>query len=617
MKILDIISALRKNGIVPRVDGQHLRLSGKVSQLPDDLLQLLREHKQQIIDFLQESRVEGAPESIQALPTAQHYPLSNAQKRIWVLSQFEGGNQAYNICMALHLEGVVEVDQLELAFRKSLERHESLRTTFSVIDEEPVQIVHAQLPFSIQRMDFSRRKNVKQALTEELENLSNFQFDLVNGPLLSIQLIDIAPREHVLIFSMHHIISDGWSIGTWMQEVMGSYKNICLGLEQEEPPLDIHYKDFSAWLKNRIDGDFGQRASRFWQQKNLQEVEPLSLPYDFQRPELNRYEGASQKYYFEAEFYANMQALAKKNRSTLFNLYRAVWSLCLHKWSGQNQLIIGTPVAGRSHSQLHNQIGLYVNTLPLLSTYQPAQIFSEYLQELAGDSLESFKYQEYPLDLLIEQLDLARDTSRSPLFDILLVVQNTALGEGAIEWQQQHGFRMQDVDHYLYEEKPTERNKVPSKFDISINFGVEPDQRHFIQFEYRTKLFRKSSIQAFHKTFRHVLDQLMKNDSLPLGQIQIMNSSERQRILEQFNQPIQSHAEKSVMDLLSDNLQQMGQAVAVFSDHQSLSYAQLQERSDAYAHQFAAAQTDRIGIFLHRSAEILAIILAAFKAGKA
>ena len=315
MKVLEIISSLRENGVVPKVENGTLKLAGKTKEIPHELLLTVKANKEEMISFLEGNKAGNAADIIKKRDLQDHYPLSNAQRRLWILSKFDGGSAAYNISTSLYLKGDVDQQNLEKAFHQNIHKHESLRTVFQEIDGEPVQVIKEDIGFRISMTDLSAKSGIKQALKEEIEKANNTAFDLVNGPLLAVQLFKISADEYAMIFTLHHIISDGWSIGLLVQEVMQNYRNICLGKEEVISPLDVQYKDFTYWLNDKIEGEFGEQSTRFWQGKELADVEPLTLPYDFQRPDINSFEGAVQKFYLDAHLYQQVEALSRKEKN--------------------------------------------------------------------------------------------------------------------------------------------------------------------------------------------------------------------------------------------------------------------------------------------------------------
>ncbi|MBL7726330.1 MAG: AMP-binding protein, partial [Dinghuibacter sp.] len=614
MKALEIISKLKKNKVLPVWDGEQLKLTGEVKSLPADILQEVKSNREDIVVFLRETAARSVNKPIPRVAERPHYPLSNAQKRIWVLSQFEGGNQAYNITDSLYLKGKIEPALFEQAFREVIKRHESLRTVFREVDGEPAQFILPEVPFSIHFEDLvGKLSDEKKFLTEEIRRAHNWKFNLETGPLLQVKLVQFAASGYAMIFAMHHIISDGWSIGVLVKETMAIYKALCLHEPWQTEPLNIQYKDYTAWLADKLSESNSVSANNFWKTQHFDEVEPLSLPQDFTRPQVNSFEGAQLKFYWDNDLYERILAYARKNNSTLFNFFRAAISLLLHKYANQEELVLGSPVAARNHYDLENQIGLYVNTLPLKSVYNEEQEFTAYLKNISENSMRSFEYQDYPLDNIIELAKVKRDTSRNPLFDVMIVLQNTAIGDGSIDVWNQHGFVMSRLDKYIYESSVTEKTDVSAKFDLTFNFATEPVNKHFLEIEYRTRLFKKQTIQRLYQSFLYLVNQVLNDATIKTGSIAITDPAEKNKILHEFNLPVTGFPERSVQELLGDTFTRNANKTAVLAGKNSFTYAEITQRfcgiTAFLQKELAGTPNPRVGMLLQRNENIICSVL--------
>lgn len=614
MKALEIISKLKKNKVLPVWDGEQLKLTGEVKSLPPDVLQEVKSNREEIISFLRDTAAKAINKPIPAVAPQAHYPLSNAQKRIWVLSQFEGGNQAYNITDSLYLKGKVEIPLFEKSFREVVKRHESLRTVFREVDGDPAQFILPDVPFDIHFENLTGKiPDEKKFLKEEIRKAHNWKFNLETGPLLQVKMIQFAADGYAMIFAMHHIISDGWSIGVLVKETMAIYKALCLNEPWQQEPLAIQYKDYSAWLADKLSETRSANANSFWKSQHFDEVEPLSLPVDFTRPQINSFEGAQLKFYWDNDLYDKIVAFARKHNTTLFNFFRATISLLLHKYANQPELILGTPVAARNHYDLENQIGLYVNTLPIKSVYEEDQEFNAYLKSISDNSMRSFEFQDHPLDNIIELANVKRDTSRNPLFDVMIVLQNTAIGDGSIDVWNQHGFVMSRLDKYIYESTITEKTDVSAKFDLTFNFATEPVNKHFLEIEFRTKLFKKQTIQRMYQSILYLIQQVLDNPAVKTGDIEITDPAEKQKILHEFNQPVTGFPERSVQELLGDTFSRNAKKTAVLAGKNSFTYSDIQKRFCGITaflnEEFKNTTNPRVGMLLQRNENILCSIL--------
>lgn len=614
MTVIELIAALRKLQITPSISEGNLKLVGNTKSLPEELLSIVKQNKEDLILFLEESQSNLELEQIPKVEVKEWYKLSNAQRRLWLLSQFEGGNKAYNICAEMYLKGFVDIDKFEKSFQFSIQKHESLRTVFRLENNEPVQMVLDEMPFQFERHSILNSINKKQELLDEIEDVKNHAFDLENGPLIRIKFVTISEDEFALIFCLHHIVSDGWTIGVLLQEIMSNYKSLCQEKNLELDKEQYQYVDFSYWLDERLESEKGNKSKKYWKEQKFQNISSLNLPNDFKRPDLFEFEGAVQKFYFDPDFYKEIEDFAKTQRVTIFNVFRACLSLLLHKLSGQDELIIGTPVSGRIHPYMNNQLGLFVNTLPLLSTIERNLSFKEYLKHISAHSFEAFEHQEFPLDLIIEESDLKRDISRNFLFDVMMVLQNTALGDGTIDMINQHGFKLYLLDKYLYEDAHCEKADFSAKFDLTFNFSMDSINGHYLEIEYRTKLFKKSSVQNFYSYFKYIIEQVIANTDKKIDQIELVNDSEKAQILEQFNCQIDEVTEHSILDLLENSFDQNREKVALLVDNNCYTYQQISEKMNLIASNLNS-NVQKVGILLERNEYVLFSVLGILKRG--
>lgn len=618
MDCLDILILLKKLSISPVIDGTQLKLTGNIQQLPSDLLEQVKANKQELLAFLRNS---AGPSSITPVALQDSYPTSNAQNRLWVLSQFEGGAAAYNILTGLYLQGEVDQYRLERAFQLAIQRHESLRTVFREIEGEPRQVIMPHLSFALEHEEIASDTEPTAFLNAELERAATWSFDLAKAPLLKIKLIRIARQEYAMLFGIHHIISDGWSIGVLIQEVLLAYASLGNGQEPLLPPLRVQYKDYVAWLAERTDGSLGQQARAFWEGERLAAVEPLELSANFARPPIRSFEGAATKFYFPAELLSGLELLCQQQRVTLFSALRATVAILLHKLSGQDSLVLGTPVSGRNHLELENQLGLYTNTVALKSDFNAQERFVDFLKRTADHSLRAFEFQEYPLDKVIEDLAIKRDPSRNPLFDVMLVLQNTAVGDGGLDTQPQGGFSLRFLDHYLQTASGEQGTSRAAKFDLTFNFSHEPGGAFFVEIEYATQLFSQARIAEFWQAYQHILAQVLAQPAQPIAAIELVDAAERQRLLQVFNVPVEAITTPNISALLQDSFRTYAQQPAIISGAQMLTYAELANRVATVAQHltslFSPGATPLVGLLLGRSEWTVVSILAILQAGAA
>lgn len=621
MNTLEIISALKKYKVVPKLVGDHLKLVGETTSLPAELIEKVREKKEELNTFLREAMEQWAFTPIPAIPIQDNYSASNAQKRIWVLSQLDGGSYAYNIIRSFYLKGAVIKEFLENAFQLAIQRHESLRTVFSEIDGELRQIILEKLPFAIDFDDISSIDNPGEYLIAEVKGSSSWKFDLERGPLIKVKLYRLATAEYAMIFGVHHIISDGWSIAVMVSELMRAYEAYCKNESFLIDPLTIHYKEYSQWHAGRIESSKGQQARDFWKNQFPVIPDPLNLPADFQRSAMKSFEGAMTRYYPDTLLWGQILDFCKNNQVTSFNFLRATLTILLHRLSGQNDITIGTPVSGRNHLDLENQVGLYVNTLPLRASIDTQTSFLEFLKQLSDQSFRVFEFQDYPFDMIIEELQVQRDMSRNPLFDVMMVLQQGSTHEGSVNQRQQYGFELNLLDDFLYPSGRQEDEKIAVKLDLNFNFDFDPDNRFYIEIEYDTKLFKKERIGRFIASYIHIISEAMLSPDKPISAIELVGRYEKHRILHEFNFRVDEIADYSIIRLLDDSFWQKNERTALIVGDKTISYGELNDASDALAYKLTellgSGQQFFVGLLMDRSEWTIISILGILKAGTA
>jgi amino acid adenylation domain-containing protein len=621
MKVLDIINELKASKIFPKLDGEQLKLIGETSNLRKELIEVIKARKGELVEFLREATKQAGYQPIPVVAEQASYPLSNAQQRLWVLSQFEGGSVAYNIVKGFLLQGSVDKANLEKAFQATVQRHASLRTVFHEVEGEPRQVVLDHIDFALEHDNLEAAPDKRARLEAELAHLTNLPYDLGHGPLLRVKLMQLSATEFALFFGMHHIVSDGWSFGVILQEVMAFYESLCKGEAVDAAPLPVQYKDYAAWMAAKLTGDSGEKYRKFWLERLGESIDPLQLPTNFTRPENKGYKGALAKFSFEADLYQRINGFCREAHTTLFSFLHTTLNLLLYKYSGQKQLVVGTPVSGRSHYDLESQVGLYVNTLALKTSIAPEQSFAAYLQETSQRTLQAFEHQDYPFDKLVDELNLVRDPSRNPLFDVLLVLQNTAYGDGSLQVTKQHGFRLLELDHYFAPGAGLAAGHRGAKFDLSFSFSTEAGNQFVVEIDYSTELFTEAAITRLFQAYLSLITQALAVPDQRVGELQLIQDAEKAQILTEFNAPIEGIEEASILSLLRNSFQQRGEQVALLTKDATLTYRELAERSDKLAVYLRArlgtAANPFVGLVMQRTAWTLVSVLGILKAGAA
>ncbi|HEU4963502.1 MAG TPA: amino acid adenylation domain-containing protein [Bacilli bacterium] len=543
--------------------------------------------------------------SIPTLPPQESYELSHAQKRLWHFAQLEPELPVYNVMLALQLTGDLDRAALNQALEQVVERHDALRTSFPTRDGQPVQVIAEAMDVRLDLIDLAAQadlasdKLLQDLHTEEL----NRGFDLACGPLWRARLVKLADREHVLVFTVHHIVFDGWSNGLFLEELGACYRAATRGERAQLPALTIRYADYAAWHNGRLaDGGLAEQQA-YWHEQLSGELPLLELPTDYPRPPVQSHRGATCKRTLSPETVRKLRAFCQQRDVTPFMLITAALQALLSRYSGQEDIILGAPVAGRTEAQLESLVGMFVNTVAVRSRLSSAMTFAELTRDVQQTLLTAYEHQDYPFDRLVEELVTTRDLSRHPIFSVMVVQEpldvpqsmgelHTALLEADVRW---------------------------SKFDLTF-FLLEaegaPDTIR-LAIEYATDLFRAETVERMLGHLNELLTAALQAPDTPLGHLPLLPARERQALLPL--PPVTKSAE--VLDLKSRweaQAARVPDAVALTFGDTHLTYSEVNTRANALAHllrQRGVTANTPVALLLERSAEMIVSILAVVKAG--
>ncbi|WP_343857543.1 condensation domain-containing protein, partial [Fulvivirga kasyanovii] len=454
------------------------------------------------------------------LEPQDYYAVSHAQKRLWILDQLEEEQYAYNIPRAYKITGHLDVDAFKLAFHTLVSRHESLRTTFLSIDGVPYQQVQSAeaIGFELHYEDLRGEEGAEARAEELARSESLASFNLQTGPLLRARLLQVSEDKYVFVYTLHHIISDGWSEGVLVQDVLQLYEAYKAGKENPLAPLSIHYKDYAAWQNDQLSGDNLEVLRNYWLDQFSGELPVLNLPADYQRPKVKTYNGERVNFWLDKEELDKLKKMGRANDASLFMTLVACVNLLLYRFSGQEDLIVGSPVAGRDHVDLENQIGLYLNTLALRTRLKGRDSYQQLLSRVKDVVLGAFEHQAYPFDCIVQDLNLNRDQSRYPLFDVWVVLQNTSVRDD-------NNTQMNDLDFRTFDSAG-----VICNYDLKFGFE-EMDEALFINFEYSTDLFAPETAAKFADALKVLLKTISNDPLSAIDDIELISEEEKQRQL--------------------------------------------------------------------------------------
>jgi len=559
----------------------------------------------------------------------QQFPLSFGQERLWFIHQLDPENTAYNIIKATKLEGSLDKPALEKSTNEIIRRHEILRTTFVTDKQGPTQVIRNQLFLPLEIIDlkdFSKEKQESE-IGEIIRDESRYVFDLTQGPLLRTKLLVLNEKgdEHVFLLVIHHIISDGTSILIFLRELVQLYGAFSQGRPSHLPGLRIQYPDYAIWQRRWF--GFNKKQEAYWLHQFGGQIPVLTLPTDYPRPVIQDYEGMTRTFNLDIHETKALKQMALRNKTTLYVVLLTIYNIFLSKLGSQEDIVVGTPVAGRRHPDVQKLMGMFVNTLALRNYPQHHKTFQDFLQQVRNQTLNAFENQEYRYEDIIAKVDVRRDTGRNPLFDVMFLLEDRedtdVRGTGLM------------LKHYKIENNT-------SKFDLTLSAWDEKpgpikgnqEELHF-SFEYCTKLFKDSTIDRFIGYFKQVVSSVVKDLEIRLADIEIIPGNEKRTILYDFNDTgTQYPKDKTIHQLFAeqaeripDQIALIGQPVNTFAEAnlraksqelRVVTYKELNEKSNQLARVLRTMGVNReiiVGIFVDRSPELITAIFAVLKAG--
>jgi len=576
------------------------------SQLPDDLDTERRRLLQLLLDV--EQRRRNSLEPIRAYSSrGDRVAASFAQERLWFLDRVGLVGAAYNVPLTIRLFGELSESALEQSFRAIIRRHETLRTTFSEQDGAPIQVIGSSSRLDLRRVDISHIEpvTVREESLRELMRSEQLQiFDLEKGPLLRVSLVTLGKREHMLLVTIHHIIVDGWSMELLLRELSASYRRYVAGEEVSVPALPIHYADYSIWQRERLQGTFLQEQLRYWKGQLEGAPAQLNLVTDRIRPQVESFRGAIVRFRLPEALVDGLRDLMTREESTLYMVMLAAFQILLSKWSGQQDVVIGSPIANRRNVELEDMLGFFANTLIMRSSVAPELPFYEFLQQVKETTLAAYEHQDLPFEILVRELRPERSLTRQPVFQVAMAVQNFPLERLALPgltWQLE--FPPWTTTH----------------FDLMLHIQERENGIHGV-FEFATGLFDEETIERMTKQFVVLLESVMANPDCPIARLNILDESER-RGLEKLSGTLrQTTSDKCIHDLFVEQAARTPRSTAVTCGQAQISYADLDSKSDRLAallESEGVVANDFVAICMDRSIDMIVAILGVLKAGAA
>ena len=534
-------------------------------------------------------------------------PLSFAQERMWFLDQLEPGNPAYNRPVYLRLMGGLNVAVLEKSLNEIVDRHEALRTVFQATDGRPAQVVTPTLTLSLPVVDLhnlpeaEREEEVRRLTTEEAQR----PFDLAQGPFLKAALLKLGEEEHLLLLFMHHIVFDGWSVGVLHRELTALYEAFSTGEPSPLPELPIQYADFAHWQRGWMDGDILQEGLAYWRQGLDGAPAVLELPTDRPRPAVQTSRGASQSMTLPKTLSKSLKVLSQGEGVTIFMTLLAAFGTLLHRYTGQDDIVVGSPIAGRNRAEMEGLIGVFINTLVLRTDFSGNPTFRELLGRVRETALGAYAHQNLPFEKLVEELKPERNLSHTPLFQVMFNYEDFP-----DKFTETQGLR---IDEFGFD------NKV-ALFDLTLEI-VSKDEELSCIFEYNTDLFEEATIERMLGNYETILGGIVAAPEQRLSHLPLLTERERHQLLVEWNNTYtEYHRNSCVHELFEAQVERTPEAVALIFEDLQLTYQELNARANQLAHylrSLGVGSETLVGIFMERSLEMIVGVLGVLKAGGA
>ncbi|MEH2382482.1 MAG: amino acid adenylation domain-containing protein [Nostoc sp.] len=578
-----------------------------MSDLIKDIANLSVEKRQLLLQRLSQKKENTSRTKITSQSRDSNiFPLSFAQQRLWFLEQLKPGNSFYNQPGVVRLIGALNVAVLEQSFNEIIRRHEALRTTFTVVERQPVQVIASTLVLKLPVVDLQklpyadREKEVMRLATKEAQ----VPFNLVEGPLLRCTLLQLDEAEYVLLFTMHHIISDGWSKGILIREMAALYEAFSIGQLSPLAELPIQYADFAAWQRQWLQAEILQSQISYWKKQLEGASATLELPTDYPRPAIQTFRGTTYSFELSVELSQALKKLSQQQGTTLFMTLLAAFQTLLWRYTGQEDIVVGSPIANRNRADIEGLIGFFVNTLVLRTNLAGNPTFKELLTRVREMALGVYAHQDLPFEQLVEELQPQRSLSHTPLFQVMFALQNAPIL--ALE-----------LPHLAL--SLLESDSGSAKFDLTLDM-TETAQGLVGILEYNTDLFKAGTIRQMAGHLQTLLSGIVANPQQRLSELPLLTEAEKGLLVKWNDTQAEYPKDQCIHQLFEAQVEQTPDAVAVVFEDQQLTYKELNERANQLAHylRFLGVGAEvLVGICTERSLSMIIGLLGILKAGGA
>ncbi|NET45429.1 amino acid adenylation domain-containing protein [Okeania sp. SIO2B3] len=608
MNLVEFLQDLSQKGVRLWSEGGKLRSGGSQEVLTPEVIALLKEHKTEILHLLSK------------LPDiSQIYPLSYGQKGLWFLWKLSPDNHNYNVSTAMRMYCQVDIIAWQQTFQALKKRHPLLRTTFPEWGDQPVQQVHENQELDFLQIDASTWS--EEELHKKVVEAHRYPFDLETDSVIRVRWFTVSNQNHVMLLTFHHIVFDGWSGNLIAKEIPQLYQAICKGEEYCLSPLNYSYQDYVRWQKELVEGEKGEKLWEYWQQKLAGDLPVLNLPTDRPRPPIQTDNGAAYPFKLSEKLTQQLKELAKQEGVTPNMALLAAFQILLYRYTGQEDILVGSPTAGRTRPEFASIVGHFVDSVVMRADLSGNPCFRDFLSQVRQTVLGSLAHQDYPFALIVERLQQERDPSRSPLFQASFVLQKLLAESQDTQKLAYSGTKAKalinlgglEVETFVFDQ-------FESQFDVFMQM-LEENSYLFGSLKYNTDLFDEQTIAGMVAHFQTLLEGIVSNPEQRVGELPIFSETEKQQLLVTWNDTKTDYpTDKCIYQLFEEQVEKTPNAVAVVFEQQSLTYSQLNRKANQLAHylqKLGVVPETLVGICIERSIEMVVGLLAILKAGGA
>ncbi len=606
-----ILSELSAKDVRLWAEGDRLRLSAPKGALSESLQEELSARKQEILSYLEMAReagraVGGERRPIEPVGRTGNLALSFGQERLWFLHQLETESTAYNIPVEIRFRGETDAEALGRAMSAVAQRHEVLRTVFPEFEGRPVAAILPpfEVPLPVQSLIGLGREAAARELERARAENGRVRFDLASSPPWRARLGELAPRDYLLLFTQHHILTDRWSLGLFVRELETLYRGFREKKPTSLPPLAIQYADFAAWQRRELSRGAQRNQLEYWKNELTPPFPIVELPLDAPRPLAQTFSGAWESVLYPGSLLDSLKALGREENATLFMVLLAAFDVLVHRYTGLEDILVGTPTAGRNERETESVMGFFVNTLVLRSDLSGEPSFRDLLRRVRRASLEAFTHRDVPFENVVEEIPLERRLNLNPFFQLMLVLQNTP----PVETQEKESSAIQFTA------------TGGSTLDLTL-YHVDRDRDLVVTAEYNTDLFERGTIVALLANLKRLLEDAVARPDASISELSILAPSEREKVLFEWNSTdVPYERGLCLHQLFEAQAERTPERTAVVSGENSLTYGELERRANDVAHRLLEAGVGPetlVGVCLPRSCDLVVALLGVLKAGAA